>query len=197
MTGVCNAQLQIPQHYYQALQDFASEDAENPWGTKNEKAPEEVRQFGQIAGLWLIQNESMNRQGEWSAPDTAYWAFKYILDGYAVQDLYLVERDGVYGSLTQIRLFQPEEENWRIKYISTNSDGTTQHGDFIATEEDGAMVMNELELKEGSVRITFFDMQSDSFQWRTEYYIEQAGRWIDVAKISATRVALDDFTMSD
>lgn len=197
MVEVATAQAYMLRTFYEAFKDFASADASHPWDQRHANAPEAVEQFGQLAGLWLVENVSMNRQGVWSAPDTAYWAFKYILDGYGVQDLYFIKRAGVSGGLTQIRVYYPEHDQWAIKYVSYNGDGITQDGEFVAHEENGAMVMNELEQREGANRITFFDMKPDAFQWKTEYYIEQADRWIEVSRISATRMALEDVAAID
>ena len=43
-------------------------------------------------------------QGEWVDGEPAFWAFKYILDGQAVQDLFLQEVPGTRSKqITQLR----------------------------------------------------------------------------------------------
>ncbi len=66
-----------------------------------------------------------------------------------------------------------------------------------SAEEEAAMVMNQTEETEGTLRITFYDMKPDAFPWKTEYYLQQSDQWIEVSKISATRVALENFIAVD
>ena len=59
----------------------------------NENAPPEVKQFGQLAGHWSCVSETRQADGTFkTVPGIATWSWYYILEGYAVQDVWLPDR---------------------------------------------------------------------------------------------------------
>ncbi|MEM9075391.1 MAG: hypothetical protein AAGC43_00050 [Bacteroidota bacterium] len=192
------AQEVVPKKFQKIIKNFANADDKLPWGEKNDRAPKGLNQFGKIIGLWRVQNESMDRKGNWSQPKTAFWAFKYIMDGYAIQDLYLKSNDGILGGLTQIRAYNRNQNNWTIKSISFSSSlDPMDHVDFVATEKEGVMIMKGQDKTDNKLRISFYDFKQNSFKWKIEYYIKELEKWLEVGRISAKRMNLNDFSMTE
>ena len=90
---------------------------------KNERIPEEFNYFEKVIGEWdLDWNDRLNT----STPRRVKgeWIFSWVLDGMAVQDVFIVpsraerltdiQPDAAYG--TTIRLFNIERQVWEIFY---------------------------------------------------------------------------------
>lgn len=115
------------------------------------------------------------------------WIFSRVLDGTAVQDLFIVpsraerirnkQPDAEYG--TTLRTFNPKTMAWDIFYGCTGE----------AIRLTARKVGEEIILTEnttGKMRYVFSDIVASSFQWRKER-INENGEWQTMAKVTAER----------
>ena len=183
---------------YSDLIDFMNV-GEKPFGEINEKAPAETLQFGQLAGIWEIENTAWF-QGKWYCCWRAAWGFKYILDGYGVQDYWMqLEEDlpppmkqiARNSSLSQLRVYSKKDKKWSVSWISNGAGetGGSDYGRFEAFKKDDEMIMipPKIEGKPLS-RIIFYDIKKDSFMWRSEISEDEGKTWQPRTYIKATRI---------
>ena len=153
---------------------------------RNERIPEEYDFFGCLIGEWNIMwndhledTEPRKVKGE--------WIFSRVLDGTAVQDLFIVpsreerlinkQPDAEYG--TTLRIFNPETMAWDIFYGCMGE----------AIRLTARKVGKEIILTENTtekMRYVFSDIVTSSFLWRKERMNEN-GEWQTVAKVTAER----------
>lgn len=57
------------------------------FGTLHPEAPAPTRQFGHLVGVWRTEQEMAKMDGTWQKEAPGLWAWKYTLDGFAVQEL--------------------------------------------------------------------------------------------------------------
>lgn len=153
---------------------------------RNERIPEEYDFFGGLIGEWdivwndrLEDTEPRRVKGE--------WIFSRVLDGTAVQDLFIVpsraerlcdrQPDAEYG--TTLRIFNPKTMAWDIFYGCMGE----------AIRLTARKVGEEIVLTENTtekMRYVFSDMTARSFLWRKERMNGNDG-WKTVAKVTAER----------
>lgn len=153
---------------------------------RNERIPEEYDFFGGLTGGWdIVWNDHLEEaeprrvKGE--------WIFSRVLDGTAVQDLFIVpsreerlhdkQPDAEYG--TTIRIFNPKTMVWDIFYGCM--------GEAIrltARKVDDDIILTENTTKK--MRYVFSDIVDSYFLWRKERMNEK-GEWKTVAKVTADR----------
>ena len=117
------------------------------------------------------------------------WLFAQVLDGYAVQDVFIVpsrtqrlanpQPDAEYG--TTIRIYEPASGTWDIFYGCV---GTALRLTAHKEAEEIVLVQNG----EGATRYVFSGMSEASFSWRKELRSD-AGLWQVVARVRARRKA--------
>ena len=160
--------------------------------TLNENAAVETESLGRLVGKWDIKIESLDKEGNWNpGTNNIEWHWYYILNGHGIQDDWITEKlaaDGsdstlVYG--TNIRIYNKNENIWYMAWI---------HGDgqklaaFTAVNEDGKVIMEGKNANGREVRITFFDITENSFEWQQEWTFDEGKSWTVVVKIHCTRL---------
>jgi hypothetical protein len=142
--------------------------------------------FGQFIGTWSI---------EWIGPDAqranGELCFGWVLDGRAVQDVWIVPGRGqpgegrpphaFYG--TTVRFYDPTIEAWRSTWIEPINHRVRR---FIGRPvgEDIVLLSDE-DLPQ--LRWRFTDITPDSFTWRGEYSIDGGTTWIHDEKMILRR----------
>ncbi|KAA3660389.1 MAG: hypothetical protein DWQ10_06760, partial [Calditrichaeota bacterium] len=170
--------------------------SEHPFGTLHPDAPPETEQFGQLAGVWHCVNHAWFN-GRWVSGWPATWAWKYVLDGFAVQDLWFQHEDnfppvaprrGRDLSGTNLRMYNPALGKWEMTWFANGANSSSY---FTATFENGEIIMipthTSVNPKQKS-RIIFSNITKDHFDWRREVYDEDKKEWRTTSKITATRV---------
>ncbi len=136
---------------------------------------------------WMDDGSERKRQGEWH--------FGWVLEGRAIQDVWIVPRRGqrpgdamagqfAYGST--LRLYDPRLDAWRIQWTEPVLGaylamiGRAEGSDIVqlGKDEDG----NDL-------RWSFRDIRPDSFLWRGEISGDGGTNWRKVVEFTAKRVA--------
>lgn len=153
---------------------------------RSERIPEIYDYFGGLIGEWDIEwndhlDDTLPRRvkGE--------WIFSRVLEGTAVQDLFIVpsrterlknpQDDAEYG--TTLRIYNPKTTMWDIFYGCTGSAfrlTAVKSGEEVVLTENG----------EGKMRYIFSDITANTFRWRKEYS-DSEGHWTVVAIITAVR----------
>jgi hypothetical protein len=140
------------------------------FGSLNATAPPETAHWGQLVGMWdcVIATPGSSDQVEQSR---ATWTWRYVLDGHAIQDVYIGHRtDGrpdFYG--TGLRVFNPGDGVWEVSWV-VNTIGelvgprTTR---FSATSTDEEVVMRRAS-GDPEWKVVFYDFTEGSFAWRNE-----------------------------
>lgn len=165
----------------------------------NPRAPAETAQFGQLEGIWYCQGYEPDESGGLKPSGTAYWAWKYILDGYGVQDLwYQGKNESLYYDffkrelmLTQIRVYDVNKKQWKVAFINNHAGEVPgrMFGLFSAYAEGDDVIMDfEPRDPELLKRIVFYDIKQKSFQWKVEVSQDEGKTWKLTSYINATRL---------
>lgn len=161
----------------------------------NPEAPEEVKQFGRLVGSWRCTGENLQQDGTWKkTPGVSTWDWYYVLDGYAVQDVWRPDTEAnpqaVQG--TNLRTFDPESGTWEVVWTTQNvpkidfyragyrDDEMHIYAERAATQAFPGHLMH----------ITFHNVSEDHFDWRYESSgLTDGQNWREVARISCDREA--------
>ncbi|RKS53458.1 hypothetical protein BC962_1709 [Gillisia mitskevichiae] len=147
---------------------------ENPFGLPNPDAPAEIKDFESMIGECSCISTSRAPDGTWKDPVKMTWRFKYIMNGYAVQDETLKE-DGAHSG--SIRQFHEDENKWFVHYYSSATpskalsiwEGGKENGKIVLSRDQKAP--NGVD---GFFRLTFYDMDNFGYKW--------IGEWVDKTK---------------
>lgn len=153
---------------------------------RNERILEEYDFFGCLIGEWnIVWNDHLEDaeprrvKGE--------WIFSRVLDGTAVQDLFIVpsreerlmdrQPDAEYG--TTLRIFNPKTMAWDIFY------GCMGEAIRLTARKIGEEIILT-ENMTGKMRYVFSDINTSSFLWRKER-MDDSNEWKTIAKVIAER----------
>ncbi|MEL7122280.1 MAG: hypothetical protein AAFO07_22720 [Bacteroidota bacterium] len=152
------------QHEYDASKAY-------PFGRPNPKAPDAIKDYQPMIGNCECSYTTRNQDGEWSETKSMQWRFKYIMNGWAVQDETFTADSTYSGS---IRQYSIEKEQWLVHYYTTLSlveplptwKGNKEGDEIVLYKKQKAP--NGMD---GMYRITFYEMTNNGFKWK--------GEWID------------------
>jgi hypothetical protein len=158
--------------------------------TINPLAPPETKQYAPLLGNWKITDFSLDREGKWQAGSGADWNWYTILNGHAIQDDWIqpsLDQEIEAGKRqygTNIRIYNSKNNKWNQIWTSI---GNRKFDQFTANEKSGAIVMRGFYAGNES-RITFFNMQANSFDWKMEFQSkEDKSIWKEVYRIQGKR----------
>jgi hypothetical protein len=170
------------------------------FGQMHAKAPAELEQFGQLVGVWDVEAELRGHGGAWSKSAPGVWAWKYAIDGFAVQDLWYqnAEELPAYMSklgrdylLTANRVYDVANQKWQVAWMANGAGKVmgADFGTFTAVLEDGNIVMSSPpeDTEFGLQRVIFSDITADSFTWTSEYSTDEGETWNAVMRMHAKR----------
>lgn len=160
-------------------------------GKLNPSAPPETETLGQLAGVWIAEQITRNRDGSWSDKKTyGEWRWYYILNGHAIQDDWISlppddsPSKNPLGYGTNIRIYNPKEKQWLMAWIDTSTRGLAI---FTAVNEPGKVIMTGHETNGQRARNTFYNITKDSFDWVKEWTMDEGKTWFPVGRIHCTR----------
>ena len=96
------------------------------FGERNEKAPAEIEQFGQLVGTWNVEAEMRAQDGSWRKSAPGIWVWKYSIDGFAVSDLWCQSADNLPAYmknlgrdylLTANRIYDVAGKKWQVAWM--------------------------------------------------------------------------------
>jgi len=168
-------------------------------GALDARAPAQTGEFGRLVGVWDVEQEIRKRDGSWAGTWPGVWAWKFAIDGYAVQDLFCQSGASLppymagFGRdylLTAIRVFDARSGRWRVAWMA-NGAGLTpgaDFGTFEATLEEGRLVMTSAAASPmGDQRIVFSGFSDHAFLWESEFSSDGGATWQTVMRIRARR----------
>lgn len=158
-----------------------------------EGAPPELRHWERLIGEWSTAEEGLQPDGAtWAPSNGADWHFYWGFDGWGIRDEYTspplseaVEDESTRQRGTNLRIFNPDTGKWVMTWLTIAS---TEPVSFTATSSDEEIVMlSDIANPQGYFgRITFFDIEPDSFEWKLEWSKDKTS-WFEVYKIHGTR----------
>lgn len=178
-----------------AIRDFLPASG---FGERHPDAPVELEQLGQLAGIWVGEQEALRRDGEWVVVGSSLWAWRYSLGGFQLQDLWYQAADqlpeylGDLGRdylLSGTRIYSPASKRWQMAWTANGLGGAPgqDFGTFIATWEEDRIVMTS-PTDGNSQRIIFSDFTPDAFLWTSEFSQDRGETWVAAMRVRATRV---------
>ena len=160
-------------------------------------SPPELQQFGQFVGTWSCRSSRRVRDGSWQPNDfESKWAWYWVLDGQAIQDVWDVPPESPAGASlgTNLRMFDPATGTWQMAWTNTR----TRSFDFYqAVAFDDELIMTGDIPARGqrpphTARITFHEITEGSFGWRYEASLAgRDGPWSEQVRISCRRTETD------
>lgn len=159
-----------------------------------EDAPVELQQFGRLVGAWECTGFTRQKDGEWQPnPWKNTWTWYWALDGRAIQDVWEAPPESPSGASigTNLRVYDVNTGTWHMAWTTTL---TNQFDLFTATQQGEDMVMEGRIPGRGPrpehfARITFHDMQPQSYLWRYEASLSgQPDTWKEQARLDCKRV---------
>ena len=178
-----------------AIRDFLPADG---FGERHPDAPAELEQWGQLAGIWVGEQEMRRQDGSWASVGPSLWAWRYALGGFAVQDLWFQAADQLPAYLGDLgrdyllsgtRIYSPASGRWDIAWTANGLASTPgqDFGTFQATWEDDRLIMTSPAEAPMPQRVIFSDFAPDSFLWTSEFSQDGGTTWIEVMRVRATR----------
>lgn len=158
-------------------QEYDYEPSEKyPYGRPHPDAPKQVKDFAPMIGKCDCTSLSRKADGTWNDAVQMTWTFKYIMNGWGVQDMTLKE-DGAHSG--SIRQYIADSSRWFVHYYSNSAPSTTlgtwegnksDEGDKIVLYRDQTAPNGF----EGMYRLTFYDFTDNGYKW--------IGEWVDRAE---------------
>jgi hypothetical protein len=162
------------------------------FGALNPAAPPETAQFSFAIGEWACTTRGRQPDGSVKEGAPATWTFYYILDGWAIQDNWVVRRpDRSEFRGTNIRSFNPQTGKWDNRWLPI---GSLQWKYYEAEQVGDTMVMTggrgkDAQEREFVDRNTFHSITENSWSWRKDRSFDGGKTWIEgVFFIDAKRV---------
>jgi len=172
----------------QAMQIALHADAPSPDLTAEE------RLYDRLIGSWSVRAVDYLEDGSrWE--NTGEWHFGYVLEGRAVQDVWILPRRSQrscdspaefnrYG--TSIRSFHPTQRRWEVTWINPVSGAR----DVLVARRVGDDIVQEGQSADGSLnRWVFTDIKPDSARWYGETSTDGGQSWKLGAEFFMTRIA--------
>lgn len=183
------------------LEAFLTPEAEYPFGKLHPDAPPETEQWGQLAGVWECTNFAFVN-GQWFSGWKATWAWRYILDGFAVQDVWHQKQENLpppRATLprdfvgTNIRIYDRVKQKWQVMWFHNgqlpggSGNATSQ---FEAEFIDGQIIMTPVNPPASGpqTRNVFYNITKVSFEWKSETLNEDGETWTATFKIKGKRL---------
>lgn len=155
------------------MSDFANAFIAN---SKNDSIPTEYNFYERLIGNWdivWVENEGSENERRVKGE----WLFSWVLEGMAIQDLFIVpsrverkinpQPDGEYG--TTIRFYNPNTNKWDIYY------GCTGYAFRLEGRKEGESIVHT-EIFEGKMKWIISDITEDSFKWE-KLMCNEEGIW--------------------
>lgn len=127
--------------------------------------------FGRLAGSWDL-DVAWFVDGELRRQSAGEWHFGFVLEGRAVQDVWIVPSraqraagEAAYEYGTSIRFYDPGIRAWRSTWIGPCRGVVLT---FIARPVGDDIVLEGEDEEGRSLRWTFSEIDADSFLWRNE-----------------------------
>ena len=138
--------------------------------------------FGQFVGEWEFDWIGYDDNGEKNMSERGEWIFAWVLEGRAVQDVWIIPMrgrrgqeglpEGEYG--TTIRFYDSRVDAWKVTWS-----GPIQGNRRVFTaRESGDEIVQEGLTEEGDpLRWIFSEISDSSFRWRSLFSKDAEKTW--------------------
>lgn len=168
------------------------------FGARHRDAPAQIDQFGRLVGLWNAEIEIARQSGGWAQSAPGIWAWKFAIGGFAVSDLWFqgADRLPTYMSglgrdymLTSNRIFDLASNKWQVSWMANGAGKAAgaDFGSFTATSHGKDIVMESPPDDFGLQRVVFYEIEADSFRWRSEFSQDGGKTWRTIMRMVAKR----------
>lgn len=149
--------------------------------------------FGQFVGDWEADFTVHNPDGT-TQSEKAEWHFGWVLEGRAVQDVFIVPRRSERGQTssgpndygTALRFYDPRLDAWRVVWCSpVTGDVLT----FIARPVGEEIVLEGHDREGTPMRWIFSQITPDTFHWRRVFSTNGGATWQLHKAMSVRRVS--------
>ena len=142
-------------------------------------------QFGAYIGNWNIEDSQLQDDGvTWKTGAGARWDFVCLGNGAAIQDFWM-PNDGGVG--TNLRTYNKDTQSWDIAWTFIGMPGFA-HIQAKQNDDGDFVMMYKSPLPDPLRRITFFEPEKDSWDWKLEVLSDDGASWAEVYRIAATRL---------
>lgn len=138
---------------------------EHPFGRLNPDAPKELADYKSLIGNCDCKSVVRVDRDNWADTVDMKWAYRYIMNGLAVQDQTL-RADGSHSG--SIRQFNTDSSSWYVHFYSSGTSVPSLPTWSGGMEGNNIVLYNEQAAPngmEGLYRITFSDISSNGFNW--------------------------------
>ncbi len=146
--------------------------AKNPFGLPNPEAPEQIKDYAPLIGECRCKSVTRLPDQTWGDTTAMTWRWKYIMNGYGVQDETFKD-DGTYAG--SIRQYNTDSAAWYVHYYSFPGVPNTLPSWKGGKTDESTMILYRDNTAPngmpGYYRITFFDISKEGFNW--------AGEWVN------------------
>jgi len=143
---------------------------EYPFGQVNPDAPKQNADFAGLIGTCACKSISRIDRNTWADTTSMLWTWKYIMNGWGVQDATL-KADGKHSG--SIRQYIADSSRWFVHYYSSNGPTSTlptwegnkkENGDIILFKDQTAPNGTA-----GWFRLTFSNISDKGYNWIGEW----------------------------
>ena len=157
---------------------------------QNEAGASELALFGQFEGAWDL-DVSWFKNGDLIREEKGEWHFGWILDGRAMQDVWVVptraeqERGSPpYEYGTSVRFFDAELGAWRSTWIGPVQGSVRP---FTAKRRGEEIVLSGQQIDGKEIEWVFSDIRPDAFSWRFVKRTNDGSGWETVQAFECRR----------
>ncbi len=143
--------------------------------------------FGQFVGAWTFEGAEIAEDGTRTAKDKGEIHFHWILEGRAIQDVWLdTERSDDSPKMlgTTIRYYDPKTDRWSITWVHPKYDTVRTFTGHVASAD---IVLEGTSQSGAQLRWIFSEIKPDSFRWHAEKLA--GGKWRTYEDLRAKRKA--------
>ncbi len=158
--------------------------------TKNPNAPEATEHWGKLVGNWDIIFESVDASGTVQQEFEGEWNWFYMLNGHAIQDVFILpprnqasDPNSIFYGVG-IRIFDEDSGKWQSVWVDTSNKILELRE---ASSTDEKIILHQTNAKGEKLRISYFDIAKNSFEWKQEVFDEKTETWILTQLIHAKR----------
>ncbi|MEL6925828.1 MAG: hypothetical protein AAFO94_17420, partial [Bacteroidota bacterium] len=146
---------------------------EQPYGLVHPDAPEQLKDWAPLIGTCDCKSVARNPDQSWGDTTIMVWRWKYIMNGWGVQDETLKADGGHSGS---IRQYIPDSTRWYVHYYSNTGPTAILPAWEGNKQNDGTIVLYRPQAApngmEGFYKINFTQITESGFHWLGEWVNE-------------------------
>jgi hypothetical protein len=140
---------------------------------------DKLRLFGQFVGDWEYEEWAVNPDGSKQTPNQCEWHWGWILNGRAVQDVWIVHPNGKPDAApvehgTTILVYDPKIDAWHCAWVGPVKNNFVT---FIARRVGKEIVLETPNDQRRMGQWIFSDITSNSFHWRGQGSSDGGKRW--------------------